>query len=74
MCSTVYAILLDRVDEWARHERLVAAVLVAGGSDGQIPHPDEFRQRFHSAIYDPSPIEVMDPERAELLQALGLEA
>jgi hypothetical protein len=46
---------------------------VAGGGEGQIPHPDEYRKRFDAAIFDPAPIEAMDPERAELLQALGLE-
>lgn len=70
----VYALLLDRADEWARHERLVAAVLVAAGGEGQIPHPDEFREQFRAAVFDPAPIETMDPERAELLQALGLGA
>jgi hypothetical protein len=73
LCSVVYALLLEQADEWARHERLVAAVLIAGGGEGQIPHPDEYRQRFHAAIFDPAPIESMDPERVELLQALGLE-
>jgi hypothetical protein len=48
-------------------------VLIAGGGEGQIPHPDEYRQRFRAAIFDPAPIESMDPERVELLQALGLE-
>lgn len=52
---------------------MVAAVLVAGGSGGEIPHPDEYRERFRAAIFDPAPIESMDPERVELLQALGLE-
>lgn len=48
-------------------------MLIAGGSEGQIPHPEEYRQRFRAAIFDPTPIEAMDPERVELLQALGLE-
>lgn len=67
----MYALLLERIDEQVASERQVAAVFIAAGAKKvTLPNGEQARADFDTALhYEPS---VIDRERQELLEALGV--
>ena len=62
---------LDRIERHALNERQVAVALIAAGAKGvDAPDPDRLRESFDSWLN--SPPHVVDVERRELMQVLGV--
>jgi len=68
----VYALQLESLEKWVMAERQTCATLAAAGAKVQIPTLADARVRFDDALCAPLKAEAIDPEREELLVALGL--
>lgn len=73
LCDVAYTVQVEQLERWIVGERQVAATLMAAGADGvEMPSLSEARDAFDSALDEPFAFSVEDPERGELLEALGL--
>lgn len=73
MCDVVYVLLIDRLERHVLVERQVAvAAASAGVASVTIPTLEEELERFEAWLTEPP--KLIDPERLELMRALGVAA
>jgi hypothetical protein len=67
-----YALIVNNLRERVLADRHVAALYQIAGNDIKLPDPDEQRELFDEWLVSPTPTRDLDPDRIELLRALGL--
>ena len=71
LCSIAYVLMLDELHRQVSTAQLAAALQRAMGADVEVPDWFALRQEFDRQLVE-APPSVADPDRAVLLEALGL--
>jgi len=71
LCSIAYVLMLDELHRQVSTAQLAAALQRAMGADVEVPDWFALRAEFDRRLVE-APPSVADPDRAVLLEALGL--